>query len=564
MCNRTFITCSKMLTFVLLFLCVAKSVVALIADDPCDYYIEMYEPWRKISHSSSRYYYEEYGMTRDWFRITGQAGNKVANTCPSLNYCGANYPMWMLGDHPTAAEGIVKHTLCTRYSSSYCCTTPSEYSYFKGDVIYVKKCPGGYYVYRIPNLKHWGGRAVCSVRDSSDPCLDSNCKYGCVNNNGNSKCTCPPDMVKSGDNCVLPCQVNNPGCSHKCVNHADGTTSCHCPFYLTLDADKKTCISKCQTNNGGCSDYCHEDGQGDVACSCPANLVLATDRKTCKTSCSINNGDCSHVCNDTDKGVVCYCPPNLEMGHDMKTCDKDVNECRNQTTPCSKHADCTNTFGSYTCTCKLGYFGDGFQCLEEKPTDPTTKRCECRLRAEINSTAPGAILYEFPTLIYGFKGVWVLEPNATVSVPITDRFPDFYKTRPVRRELKLPDLYTCLRVLRDCPFDCEILAKLTLGDEGLAKKFPVKNSAGVDVKKSLGQISCERFGKDFLTPGKRVVTFYNSPRECGKEASTHAFDQRLCCTNYNVSDIGSFNAWNKNCTERMKLVDVLPKSVGAH
>ncbi|XP_013417297.1 matrilin-2-like [Lingula anatina] len=149
--------------------------------------------------------------------------------------------MWMLGDHPSAAEGIVKHTLCTRSSSSYCCTTPSENSGFEGDIIYVKKCSGGYYVYRIPNLKHWGYRAVCSVRDSSDPCLDSNCKYGCVNNNGKFECTCPPDMVKSGDKCVLPCQVNNPGCSHKCVNQADGTTTCRCPFYLTLGTDNKTC-----------------------------------------------------------------------------------------------------------------------------------------------------------------------------------------------------------------------------------------------------------------------------------------------------------------------------------
>ncbi|XP_013405192.1 oncoprotein-induced transcript 3 protein-like [Lingula anatina] len=241
--------------------------------------------------------------------------------CPPYGYCGSQYPMWMLGDHPTEAEGIVKHTLCSRISSSYCCHTPGESSYIKGDVIYVKKCPGGYYVYRIPNLKYnWGARSVCSVKDTSDPCLDSNCTYGCVNNNGKFQCTCPPDMVKSGDHCVLPCQVNNPGCSHGCVNQADGTASCRCPFYLTLGADNITCISKCQTNNGGCSDYCHEDGQGDVACSCPANLVLASDGKTCKTSCTINNGDCSHVCNDTDKGVVCDCPPNLNMGDDGKTC----------------------------------------------------------------------------------------------------------------------------------------------------------------------------------------------------------------------------------------------------
>ncbi|XP_013405190.1 oncoprotein-induced transcript 3 protein-like [Lingula anatina] len=169
--------------------------------DPCQDYVELDEAWRKTSFSSS-YYAQETGMTLDWFRVTGDAGNKVANTCPSQSYCGVYYPMWMLGDHPTAAEGIVKHTLCSRISSSYCCHTPGESSNVKGDVIYVKKCPGGYYVYRVPNLKFaWTYRAVCSVKDSSDPCLDSNCTYGCVNNNGKYECTCPPDMVKSGDNC---------------------------------------------------------------------------------------------------------------------------------------------------------------------------------------------------------------------------------------------------------------------------------------------------------------------------------------------------------------------------
>ena len=40
----------------------------------------------------------------------------------------------------------------------------------------------------------------------------------------------------------------------------------------------------------------------------------------------------------------------------------DVNECfvDNQ---CSARADCINTFGSYSCSCKTGYTGDGAACL---------------------------------------------------------------------------------------------------------------------------------------------------------------------------------------------------------
>ena len=40
----------------------------------------------------------------------------------------------------------------------------------------------------------------------------------------------------------------------------------------------------------------------------------------------------------------------------------DVNECLLETDECDTNANCTNTEGSYNCTCNLGYDGDGFVC----------------------------------------------------------------------------------------------------------------------------------------------------------------------------------------------------------
>ena len=40
----------------------------------------------------------------------------------------------------------------------------------------------------------------------------------------------------------------------------------------------------------------------------------------------------------------------------------DVDECRNQTHNCSSNASCTNTAGSYDCTCDPGFSGDGIKC----------------------------------------------------------------------------------------------------------------------------------------------------------------------------------------------------------
>ena len=40
----------------------------------------------------------------------------------------------------------------------------------------------------------------------------------------------------------------------------------------------------------------------------------------------------------------------------------DINECKANTHNCDVAAICVNTKGSYNCTCKAGYSGDGQSC----------------------------------------------------------------------------------------------------------------------------------------------------------------------------------------------------------
>lgn len=42
---------------------------------------------------------------------------------------------------------------------------------------------------------------------------------------------------------------------------------------------------------------------------------------------------------------------------------QDMNECLGDN-ECHAFADCTNTDGSYTCTCKDGYQGNGKECAK--------------------------------------------------------------------------------------------------------------------------------------------------------------------------------------------------------
>ena len=43
----------------------------------------------------------------------------------------------------------------------------------------------------------------------------------------------------------------------------------------------------------------------------------------------------------------------------------DIDECFDDTHDCSENARCENVLGSYTCTCNLGFVGNGQTCKSE-------------------------------------------------------------------------------------------------------------------------------------------------------------------------------------------------------
>ena len=50
----------------------------------------------------------------------------------------------------------------------------------------------------------------------------------------------------------------------------------------------------------------------------------------------------------------------------------DINECSTGADACDVNAKCKNTVGSYTCTCKKGFTGNGKTCTCKILTDITT------------------------------------------------------------------------------------------------------------------------------------------------------------------------------------------------
>ncbi|CAH3173844.1 unnamed protein product, partial [Porites lobata] len=70
--------------------------------------------------------------------------------------------------------------------------------------------------------------------------------------------------------------------------------------------------------------------------------------------------DPNAACQNTVGSYICTCKAGF-YGNGKKCFD--IDECRNKTQTCDVNAVCSNTHGSYKCTCKSGYSGDGKKCI---------------------------------------------------------------------------------------------------------------------------------------------------------------------------------------------------------
>merc|ERR1719272_464882 len=82
------------------------------------------------------------------------------------------------------------------------------------------------------------------------------------------------------------------------------------------------------------------------------------------------------TCEDTGaKAFVCSC----DVGWSDSNCDLDIDECARSIADCHKYADCVNLPGSYVCSCKLGYTGDGIVTCHDiddcSAVGPGTEKC---------------------------------------------------------------------------------------------------------------------------------------------------------------------------------------------
>ncbi|XP_078575880.1 uncharacterized protein LOC144861750 [Branchiostoma floridae x Branchiostoma japonicum] len=100
--------------------------------------------------------------------------------------------------------------------------------------------------------------------------------------------------------------------------------------------------------------------------------------------CTVGTDNC-HIqatCTNTDGSFICTC----DTGYtgDGVTCT-DINECTLGTDNCHIQATCTNTLGSFSCTCDTGYTGDGVICTDIN--ECTVGIDNCHAQATCSNTA---------------------------------------------------------------------------------------------------------------------------------------------------------------------------------
>ena len=93
---------------------------AFTASVKCSNYLILNTADRQVNYSATADKCDDTLDFNRWYRITGAAGTQLPEKQVPFRRCGARYPGWMEGVHPTVEDGVVSRNVCFVLGSTKC------------------------------------------------------------------------------------------------------------------------------------------------------------------------------------------------------------------------------------------------------------------------------------------------------------------------------------------------------------------------------------------------------------------------------------------------------------